>query len=188
MIRLTESEEREVAQLIPKNREVYILSREQGSPHKFAMMCAQQQFFGGVKTDSTYFATHKSLGEQFQGALGQKDLKHRLQNAKEFYDFVPSKESHYDASMVPPGEHPGHPNAWIGPTDGRGKLEKGMEANRIAAEKVREKKSKETRKRKLAPDLIAQSAREAIAKNPDLARKSKSELTQMMIEKHGSRY
>ena len=184
---VTQSELKDLDSLSDRDREVYVQSRREGSSHKFALMCALQEA-PASRTDSDYFRAHKSLGEQFQGPMGQRDLNYRLQNAQQVYGYTPSKESHYDASMVPAGELPGHPNAWIGPSEGRGKLEKGMEASRVAAEKVREKKSKETRKRKLAPDLIAQSAREAIAKNPDLARKSKRELTDMMIEKHGSRY
>lgn len=177
---LTQAEERDLEGMARQDLHVYWQSRQEGSSHRFALMCALQQA-PASRTDSDYFRTHKPIDKQFQGKQGMDDLGMRLFMAKQAgYNVNP--HSHYDPSLA---SYAGDPDGWIGPTDGRGKVEQVMLKRRIAAEKKAEKKAKQKDGRKLAPDIAARFAREAIAKNPELARKSKGELYSMMVAKHG---
>jgi hypothetical protein len=178
------SEQSDIAELSKENRKVYDASRKSGASHRFALMCALQQA-PASRTDSDYFRKHPSLAKQFEGRAGQADLTYRLKQAKA-HGYTPNPNSYYDASLA---DFAGDPKAWIGPSEGRGKVEAVMEARKVKAAKRAEQKAKEpTGRKRLAPDIVAQCAEVAIAKNPDLARKSKREITDMMVEQHGRKY
>lgn len=179
-VTLTAAEQKDIARLRAEDREVYVRSRESGAGHRFALMCALQQA-PASRTDSDYFRAHQPLAKQFTGAQGEADLKFRLAQAKR-KGYRVNPHSHYDPALA---MEPGDPRAWIGPAEGRGKVQATIEAQRIAAEKKREQLAKQKPGKKLAPDIVRRIAREKIRKNPDLARKGRAELTEMIIDQHG---
>lgn len=182
-MKLSAAEKSDIATLAAKDRTVYLASRKAGSTHRFALMCALQQA-PASRTDSDYFRVKKPLSKQFEGVQGGIDLRYRMREAKK-RGYVPNPNSHYDPCLA---QTPGDPNAFIGPSEGRGKVAATLEAQRVAAEKKREAMAKRKKQKILAPDIVRRCAQEAIRKNPDLARKSKRELTEMMVDKHGREY
>lgn len=164
------------------NRALYCKLRRQKQTHQWALMIATQRG-PRVMTDAVFFEGGKRPADEMTPGY----LKMCLRNSAA-HGFTPTSNHRYYASLA---RFPGDPQAWVNQSDGRGYIQKLCEQRGWACEGAVNLKAREPERDPvesavpLAPDVIRANARRMIQQNPSLARKSRKELTQMVLEKHG---
>lgn len=162
---------------------LYVITRRSGTGHRLATMLALQQPHA-VETTDTFWAGRKRF-DQVYGQEYAGNIRKRLAAQG-----VTLGNKEYFPELA---KFPGDPEAVMGFDDIRGNIRKLAEKRGHAVngmvtvqhrEPERDPHSPETRPR-LAPSLAIQQAKKMATENPDLRRKTKRELVEMVIDKHG---
>lgn len=166
---------------------LYVKLREEGQGHRWAEMISLQR--GPVlSTDDTFFQGVPRLYEQFGS---QKNLDRHLKAAKA-HGFTPSPNAIYMPGLA---RFQGDPEAWVTRAMGRSYIKKLCEKRGWACEgavnvKARDPENDPLDQKNCVPlanDIVNRIGKEMVRKDPSLQKKSKSELREMVIAKHGPR-
>jgi len=164
-------------------RALYFRLRRLGQTHRFAEMVACQS--GPVlNTDSTFFHGMPMLGDQF---VDERQKTAILRKACQ-RGYVPSAGDVYQSGLA---RFQGDPEAFVGPSQGRGYIRRLCEKRGWACEGAVNTPYREPlvdpleSEIPLAEDLIQSNARMAVQKNPELAGLSRQELRGQIVKQHG---
>jgi hypothetical protein len=165
---------------------LYAKLRRQGQSHKFAEMIALQ-CGPRLNTDDTFFAGFGRLYEQFGS---QKHLDRYIQTAKK-HGFTPSPDSVYMPSLA---RFQGDPEAFVTRSQGRHYIRKLLESRGYKCDsslsniEAREPEDDPLSLKAIKPlgeDIIRRRVTQMTTQDPSLKSKSRSELREMVIAKHG---
>lgn len=167
---------------------LYYKQRLEGVPHKLASMVASQRG-PRVNTDDTFFAPMKTLSEQF---ASESELKVMLRIAKK-QGFTPGMNHVYVPQLA---RFRGDREAYVSRTDGRAQIRKICEQRgQELSVNTSDSSMKATHRQpesdpyesapKIAENLIGKYANRMAKKDPSLRGKSRRELREMVIQKHG---
>ena len=164
----------------------YAMQRINGSTHKFAEMLALQRG-PALDTDDVFFSGSKPLYDQFQST---RTLNTHLK-ASAKHGFRPSPNSTYFPGLA---RFRGDPEAYVTRAQGRGYIKKLLESRGWACEGGVNVEHRQPESDPLAPencvrladDIIADKAKEMIAKDPSLKKVNRKDLRAEIIKKHGA--
>lgn len=162
----------------------YCVVRLSGETHRMAEMLASQQPPGGM-TDDVFFSGFGLLGDGMRPA----QLESLIQSAKS-QGFTPSAHHVYIPQLA---RFRGDKEAFISRSQGRGYIKRLLEQRGWEADGAVTTTHREPESDPLAPenckslgeDIIVDSARDMIKKDPSLKRLTRKELRQKVIDKHG---
>lgn len=164
---------------------LYVSIRRKGEDHKWAVMLASQQG-PALNTDATFFEGMPRLYEQ----IGSQRRLNKMLAVAAKHGFKPNPTDVYQPGLA---RFQGDPEAFVPATGGRSYIRKLCEKRGWACEGAVKVKAAEPLSDPLAPenckplgeDIIRDRAAEMVRKNPDLKRKSRRELREAVLEKHG---
>lgn len=159
-------------------QESYEAMRKKGMEHRGAEMLALQSPPGAM-TDVAFFQGHKRLGDELSERQ-MKAMKKELKRQK----FRPNSTDVYVPGLA---RFQWDKEAFVPASGGRGYVKKLCESRGWAchgAVEVKGRKDEPKPDKVMSEALISQNIVRHIEKNPDLARKPKRELREMVIEKH----
>ena len=164
---------------------LYMRLRREGKDHRLADMLASQRPPGGF-TDDTFFSGIPRLAEQ----IGDDKQVERYVNAARKHGYNPSPNDMYQPGLA---RFPGDPEAFLNRSRGRSYIrdlcrQRGWGCNGAVNVESREPDSDPYAKENCVPlgnDIVNSFARDMVKKNPDLKRKNRAELRQMILDKHG---
>lgn len=160
----------------------YFRLRKKGEPHRFAEMLALQSA-PCLMTDSVFFAGMKCAGD----SLDKRELGQLVAAAKQ-QGYTPPQGAYYMPSLA---AFKGDKRAWVSHSDGRGYVKKLCEERGWACEGAVSVKARESKCDPhdncvpLADDIVNRLAKEKIAADPSLKKKSRRELREKIIAEHG---
>ncbi|SFH96782.1 hypothetical protein [Planctomicrobium piriforme] len=162
---------------------LYMVSRRKRSSHTFAAMAAMQQS-ARVNTNDTFWSGRKHFSQVY-GETYANDIKKKL--AAQGVNMMAGEY------MPEIARYRGDPEAYVPFSGARDHIRKVCEKRGWACEGAVNVKGREPEKDPHAPengvalaeDLVVKKAGEIITKNPELKRKTKGEIRQMVTEKHG---
>lgn len=131
-------------------------------------------------TDDVAIGGLDTLGKHFEG--DEKNLE-RLCRTAQAHGYNPM---HSDVYLPALADFPGDPKAFVR-NDVRAHVKKVCEAKGVPCTgmvEVKEGEKKPVKKVRLAKRLIEEEYRARVAKNPDVARKDKGEVTAQIVEDH----
>lgn len=163
---------------------LYVISRRSGTNHEFAMMLANQKA-PGIETNDTFWAGRKRFDQVF-GEMYANDVRRRLSQRG-----VRLREN--DEYMPELARFLGDPEAVVPFGGGRDYIRKLCEKRGWACEGAVRVKEREPVSDPhapencvpIAPKLVDELIREKCRENPELRRKPKAELREMVIAQHG---
>lgn len=162
---------------------LYVKFRRSGVGDKFAAMLSCQRAARGM-TDDVFFAGIPTLANQFGSQVKLNRLIKNCQAA----GFTPGPYDVYQSGLA---RFENDPQAVVSRAQGRGYIKKLCEERGWACEggvnvqhRQPERDPLET-SLPMAEDVIRSNARRMIQENPDLKTKSRQEIRQMVLEKHG---
>ena len=163
---------------------LYAISRTEGSSHSMAMMLALRRA-PGVETTDTFWAGRKRF-DQVYGEFYANTVKRKLAEQGVHLGYN-------DEYMPEFARFQGDPEAVVSFSGIRSEIKslcqrRGWGCNGAVTVEGREPEKDPHAPENcvpLAPSLIREHARKMITKNPDLKRKSRRELTEMVVERHG---
>jgi hypothetical protein len=160
------------------NQALYEQAKANGATDRLAEMLAAQQA-PGARTDREFFRAHSTLDAQFKV---DRHLKHYVRQAKKA-GYKPNINDVYLSQLA---RFPGDPEAFI--SGGRNQIRRVLEKRGWGCEGIVDVKPSQYQPEipdiPLGADIIKETACEMVRENPDLAKKSKRELTEMVIDKH----
>ena len=161
--------------------QIYNESLKNGCSPRLAEMFAARKA-PGARTDREFFAKHGTLDQQIEN----KDLLEATVKGAMAHGYKPNPNDVYLSQLA---RFKNDPEAFVPPTGGRNHIKRILEkrgwgceglVNVAPAQNVPEPKQV-----KLAPDVVRDLACAKVRKNPDLRRKTKAELSEMVIAEHG---
>mgnify|MGYP001610868419 CR=1 FL=1 len=163
----------------------YMRLRYEGKDHRMADMLASQRPPGCV-TDDTFFGGIPRLAEQ----IGDDKQLQKYVNAARKHGYNPSPNDMYQPGLA---RFPGDPEAFINRSRGRSYIKKLCErrgwgcagAVNVEARQPDHDPHDPKHCEPLANDIINNFAKDMVKTNPDLKRKSRAEIRQMVLERHG---
>lgn len=161
---------------------LYVRLRREGKDHRWSDMMASQRAPRGM-TDSVFFEGGKRAGDEFDDQYLNK-----IVTASKKRGFNPPENARYFPSLA---RFRGDPEAWVSHSQGRGYIRKLCEKRGWACEGAVNLEARQPESDPYAKsvpmhrNLVRQYAREMINANPELKRKSRRELRQMILDKHG---
>lgn len=162
----------------------YVAMRERGEPHGFAAMLVMQQP-PACQTDATFFEGRGTLSDQ----LG-KAVNHYTHIAEQ-HGYRPGARDVYEPGLA---RFQGDPEAFIPAVGGKGHVKRVLEkrgyrvkrsdsaSHGLGVEAIQQPPPKAKR---MGNDLIRDNAQKMIQQDPSLAKLSKRDLKEAVIEKHG---
>jgi hypothetical protein len=167
---------------------LYFFLRERGSSHNLASMVATQRG-PGVNTDDTFFRVFKPLSEQF---ASDAELNKVVGIARR-HGYNPGIHDVYVPQLA---RFRGDPKAFISRSMGRARIrevcrKRGWElsfegSDRAMTADYRSPDSDPFEAApKLAPDIVERGVKSILRENPGMAKKSRQELREMVIQRHG---
>jgi hypothetical protein len=161
--------------------EIYAQAINNGATPRFADMLASRQA-PGAQTDREFFAKHGTLDQQMKSA----ELLESTVRGARANGYNPSPNDVYLSQLA---RYPNDPEAFVPPSGGRNHVKRLLEKRGWGCEGLVNVKPAqnvpEPKQVPLAPDVIRDLACAKVRKNPDLKRKTKAELTSMVIAEHG---
>jgi hypothetical protein len=160
----------------------YMILRMTGESHRMAESLASQRCAIGM-TDDIFFAGMGMLGDDMR----PQQLDSLIKTAKS-QGFTPTANHVYMPGLA---RFRGDREAFVSRSDGRTYIKKLLESRGWEADGGVNVKGREPDRDPfdaapaLADDIIADSARDMIKKNPDLGKLSRAELRHKVVEKHG---
>ena len=162
----------------------YYCLRRQGESHKMAEVIAAQEFHG-VMTDDVFWQGMGMLGDNMR----PQQLESLIASAKA-QGFTPTAHHVYMPQLA---RFRGDKQAFVSRSDGRSYIRKllesrGWESDGAVRTSRRDPDSDPLDPKNctpLADDIIHDTARDMLKKDPSLKRKSRSELRDMIVDKHG---
>jgi hypothetical protein len=158
--------------------------RVEGQEHRWSEMCALQSPPRAM-TDDVFFE-----GMKFAGDDMPKDMLNNILKASARHNFKPPPGANYYSQLA---RFQGDPEAWVSRSDGRQYIRKlcekrgwGCEGGVEVAHRQPERDPHEAGP-KLAEDLVQKRMKEATTRDPSLVRKSRKELRESIIAKHGAK-
>jgi hypothetical protein len=159
--------------------QIYELAIENGCSPRLAEMFAARRP-PASRTDREFYAGRPKLDEQFKDPRILTNYVKRARKA----GYKPNPNDVYLSQLA---RFPGDPEAFV--SGGRNQIKRVLEKRGWGCEGIVDVKpaqyTPEPKEVPLNPKIIRDSACEMVRKNPDLAKKSKAELSAMVIEKHG---
>jgi len=161
---------------------LYVISRREGNDHKFASMASCQRTPKGVTDD--LFWNGRAHFSQMYGDDYANDIRRILKNQ----GVTLGAHEDYCPELA---RFRGDKEAVISRSQGRGHIKRLCESRGWACEGMVNTDAREPERdpfdnsHGMANDLVVDNAQRMVQANPDLQRKSKRELRDMVLEKHG---
>tara|TARA_R100001594_G_scaffold114221_1_gene149064 strand:+ start:422 stop:964 length:543 start_codon:yes stop_codon:yes gene_type:complete len=137
-----------------------------------------------IRTDSQFLANHGTLDKQFEG--DERQLNTVTETAKK-HGYSPSPNDTYIPTLA---RFPGDPLAFVPAGSPKNHIKKVCEATDRACEgdvSVERSKKSPAKTVRLGEDLVQEEAAHRIAMNPEEALKSKKQLRNEILDKHGAK-
>jgi hypothetical protein len=164
---------------------LYVRLRREGKDHRWADMLASQRAPRGC-TDDTFFSGLPRLAEQFDS---DRAMNRCISESKK-RGYTPGANDVYQPGLA---RFPGDPEAFVNRTRGRGYIKslcekRGWACNGAVNVEAREPESDPYDPKNCVPmhkNLVDSYARDMVKANPDLKRKSRAEIKELVLDKHG---